>query len=45
VRVAEAGVVSLARIGTADARLELDGLRGQVTHKTVLRRIDRALAA
>lgn len=45
VRVAEAGVVALARIGTGDARLELDGLRRHVTHKTVLRRIDRALAA
>ncbi|GGT59144.1 hypothetical protein GCM10010271_73150 [Streptomyces kurssanovii] len=44
VRVAEAGVVALTRIGTADARLELEGLRRHVTHKTVLRRIDRALA-
>ncbi|EFH30772.1 predicted protein [Streptomyces pristinaespiralis ATCC 25486] len=45
VRVAEAGVVALARIGTGDARRELDGLRRRVTHKTVLRRVDRALAA
>ncbi|MER5464761.1 hypothetical protein ABT010_29580 [Streptomyces sp. NPDC002668] len=45
VRVAEAGVVSLGRIGSPDARVELEGLSKRVTHKSVLRRVDRALAA
>ncbi len=44
VRVAEAGVVALARAGNRAARTELESLRRRVTHKTVLRRINRALA-
>ncbi|MFJ8078177.1 hypothetical protein ACIQ7Q_30660 [Streptomyces sp. NPDC096176] len=45
VRVAEAAVTALARIGGEDARLELKRLRAHITDKHVLRRIDRALTA
>ncbi|MEW2038019.1 hypothetical protein AB0885_13045 [Streptomyces sp. NPDC005534] len=41
--VAEAGIVALALTGDVAARAELETLRGWVTHKGTLLRVDKAL--
>ncbi|WP_405991236.1 hypothetical protein [Streptomyces sp. NBC_00986] len=44
-QVAEAGIVALSRTEDRTARAELETLRGWVTHKGTLQRMDKALAA
>ncbi|MFD6296586.1 hypothetical protein ACFWFU_17435 [Streptomyces sp. NPDC060235] len=42
--MAEAGIVALALTGGSTARAELETLRGWVSHKGTVLRIDKALA-